>query len=101
MAPQRAGPRLVQDASEEPLGAENGTGGGNGNGGLTRYRLNEQAEKLRDVERKVDDLRILCTAINTKLESAVYRSDLWKLFGGTAAVLVLTLVGHIVLRSIG
>lgn len=87
------------DAEDPPGGA--GTSGGNGNGGLTRHRLNELERRMGTLEGKVDDLVVTCAEIKTKLDEIASKSYVLWIFGGTAAVLILSLVGHLMIRTLG
>ena len=92
-------PLQVVDAEDPPGGA--GTSGGNGNGGLTRHRLTELERRMGTLEGKVDDLGNTCTKIETKLDEIASKSYVLWIFGVTTAVLVLSLVGHLVIRTVG
>ncbi len=94
--PQR--PLQVVDA-EDPPGAPS-TSGGNGNGGLTRYRLNELERRMGVLEGKVDELVTRCARIEARLDEIASKSYVLWTFGGTAALLVLTLVGHLLIRTL-
>jgi len=74
--------------------------GGNGNGVLTSHRLTELERRMGIVESKVDNLVNTCTRIETKLDTVASKSYVLWIFGGTSAVLVLTLVGHAVVRTL-
>ena len=52
------------------------------------------------LEGKVDALVITCTRIDTKLNDIASKSYVLRLFGGTAVVLLLSLVGHVLIRSL-
>ena len=52
------------------------------------------------LEGKVDTLIITCTTIETKLNDIASKSYVLRLFGGTAVVLLLSLVGHMFIRSL-
>ena len=84
--------------SSAPAGAPPPTSNG-GNGGLTRHRLEELEQRMGMVEGKVDDLRNTCTRIETKLDNVGTKSYVLWILGGTSAVLVLSLVGHLLIRS--
>lgn len=90
-------PLQVVDAEDPPGGA--GTSGGNG--GLTRHRLNELERRMGTLEGKVDDLVVTCAEIKTKLDEIASKSYVLWIFGGTAAVLILSLAGHLMIRTLG
>ena len=78
---------------------------GNGNGGLTRHRLDELERRMGVLEGKVDDLRNTCTRIETNLRNMTSNMAsksyvLW-IFGGTTAAGILSIVGHLLIRSFG
>ena len=77
-----------------------GGGGGNGNGGLTRHRLSELERRMGVVEGKVDELVTTCTRIETKLDEIASKSYVLRIFGGTAVVLILSIVGHVLIRTL-
>ena len=52
------------------------------------------------VEGKVDELVTTCTRIETKLDEIASKSYVLWMFGGTAAVLILTIVGHVLIRTL-
>lgn len=84
--------------AEDPPG---GSGTGGGNGGLTRHRLSELERRMGTLEGKVDDLAVTCAEIKTKLDEIASKSYVLWIFGGTAAALVLSLVGHLLIRALG
>ena len=84
-----------------PAASAHGFVGGDGNGGLTRYRLDELERRMGVLENKVDDLTKAGARIETKLNDMPGKSYVLWIFGGTAAVLILSLVGHAVIRSFG
>ena len=81
-----------------PIGGPNG---GDGNGNLIRHRLNELERRMGVLESKVDTLAITCTRIETKLGDIASKSYVLWVFGVTAAVLLLSVVGHMFIRSLG
>ena len=85
--------------SAAPAGAP-ATGSHGGNGELTRHRLDEVERRMGVVERKVDELVTTCTRIETKLDEIASKSYVWRLFGGTAVVLLLSIVAHILIRTL-
>lgn len=88
---------------QQGLGSRNGNGG---NGDLIGYRLDELERRMGLVESKVDSLVVTCTQIDERLKALVEKQDglasksyvLW-IFGVSAAVLAVTLVGHMFIRS--
>ena len=90
------GENVVELRSQEALGGRNGNGG---NGTLVRYRLGELERRMGVLEDKVDRLIVTCTEINGKLSDLASKSYVLQIFVVTAAVLVLTLVGHLLIRS--
>ena len=88
-----------------------GQGNGSSNGALTRHRLDDLERRMSGVETKVDDLRNTSTRIETKIDgmkelletklnNMADRSYVLRWFGITVALLALTLVGHLILRSL-
>ena len=91
-------PLRAVETEDPPSGA--GSGGGNGNGGLTRYRLEELERRMTGVEGKVDLLINTCTKIETRMDELASKSYILRVFGATAAVLVLSLVGHLLILTL-
>ena len=91
--------RSVGEGDEPQREADGGRR--NGNGDITQHRLGELERRMGIVESKVDGLIVTCTEINGKLSDIASKSYVLQVFGVTAAILVLTLVGHLVIRSIG
>ena len=77
-----------------------GAGGGNGNGGLVGHRLSELERRVGALGGKVDELAAKCTRIEAKLDEVATKSDVWKIFGGTAVVLTLSIMGHLFIRTL-
>ena len=74
--------------------------GGNGDGGgVTGFRLGELERRMGVIEGKVDDLTNTCTRIETKLNELASKSYVLWIFGGTAAVIILSILGHMLLRA--
>ena len=92
-------PHLQSVDAEDPPG-EAGSGGRNGNGGLTRYRIGELERRMGVLEGRVREIGDTCTRIETKLDDVAKKSYVLWIFGGTAAVLVLSLVGHAFIRGL-
>ena len=88
--------KVVQLRRQEALGGRNDNGG---NGNIIHYRLDEIESRMGVLEDKVDGLIVTCTEINGKLSDLAGKSYVLQIFGVTAAVLVLTLVGHLFIRS--
>ena len=73
------------------------------NGGLTGHRLNELERRMGVLEGKVDELRNTCTRIEANLQNMTSNMAsksyvLW-IFGVTTAAGILTIVGHMLVRS--
>ncbi len=78
------------------------TNGDNGNGGsLVNFRLGELERRMGVMEDNLKTLTTLCTQINTRLDGMATGSFVWKAFGVSGGVAVLTLVAHVALRFIG
>ena len=92
-------PHLKSVDTEDPPG-EAGSGGGNGNGGLTRYRIGELERRMGVLEDRVHEIGNTCTRIETKLDEVAQKSYVLWIFGVTAAVLVLSIVGHVFIRGL-
>ena len=90
------GEKVVELRGQEALGGRNDNGG---NGNLIRYRLGELERRMGVLEDKVDGLIVICTEINGKLSDLASKTYVLQIFGVTAAVLALTLVGHLFIRS--
>ena len=88
----RLNPEIRQD---RPPG-----GGGNGNGGLVKHRLEELERRMTRLEEKVDTLAGTCTRIDTKMDDIASKSYVLRAFGYTAALLVVTVVGHLLIRTL-
>lgn len=78
-----------------------GDGGGGGNGNLVAYRLTEVERRVSTLEGKVDDIKIICTRIETRMEEVPSKSYVWRIIVGVLFVSVITLVAHILIRYIG
>ncbi len=52
------------------------------------------------LEGKVDTLIVTCTSIDTKMGDIANKSYVLYIFGVTAVVLILSLVGHVLVRSL-
>lgn len=84
-----------------PVGSPaHGSGGGNGSGELTRHRLSELERRMGVVEGKVDELVKTCTRIETKLDEIASKSYVLRVFGMTVAVLILSIVAHLLIRTL-
>lgn len=85
-----------------PLDERSRAPGGNGGNGrdIVSFRLNELERRVGTVEEKVDTIKDICTRMEAKMESFATKSYvLW--YMGTAILLViLSLVGHILIRAI-
>ena len=79
------------------LGGPNSNGGGSGD--LTNYRLERLEDRMGVVESKVDDLIVTCARIDEKLNNLASKSYVLWIFGGTALTLIVTIVGHLLIRS--
>lgn len=89
---------VVVIRDQEALGGRNGNGG---NGNLVRYRLGELERRMGVLEAKLDALIVTCTQIDERQADLANKSYVLWIFGVTAAVLALTLVGHMFIRSMG
>lgn len=95
---------VVELRGQEAFGGRNGNGG---NGNVVRYRLEELERRMGILEDKVDRLTVTCTRIDERLGALADKLDdlpsksyvLW-IFGATAAVLAVSLIGHLFIRSI-
>ena len=85
--------------TEDPPGGS-GTGGRNGNGGLARYRLDELERRMGTLEGEVRELVVTCTRIETKLDEIASKSYVWRIFSGTAVLCIVTIVGHLLIRTL-
>ena len=74
--------------------------GNNSNGGLTNHRLSELERRMGVIEGKVDDLVKTCERIEEKLNQTASKSYVLWIFGGTASVGALTIVGHMFVRTL-
>lgn len=83
-----------------PPGGNTGGPGDGGNEGLTSYRLGELERRVWNLESKVDDIHTICTRIETRLEGMATMTYVLKVFGISGGVLFLTLVGHLIIRSL-
>ena len=85
-----------------PRGARKGTenGNGNGNGRLTEYRLQELERRMGALEDDIGEVTQSCTRIETRLESVASKSQLWQVFAGILGTAVVSLVAHVILRSL-
>ena len=88
-------------ASINPEARIGGPNDGDGNGGLVRHRLNDLERRMGVLESKVDDLAITCTRIETKLSDIASKSYVLWVFGVTTGILLVSLVGHALIRSLG
>lgn len=97
--------KLVMEDTEKvvplhPSKPVSGNGGG-GDGGNIAYRLGEVERRVATLERKVDDVRDTCTKISTKMEESPSKAHvLWHTVC-LVAFMLLTLLGHILIRGIG
>ena len=57
--------------------------------------------RIVETRGKVDDLVVTCAEIKTKLDEIASKSYVLWIFGGTAAVLILSLAGHLLIRTLG
>ena len=90
-------PLQAVDAAEDPPGGS-GTGGRNGNGGLTRYRLDEVERRMGTLEGEVRELVTTCTRIETKLDEIASKSYVWRIFGRTAVFCMATILVHLLIQ---
>ena len=98
------GGEVVELPGRGPLGGRNENGG---NGNLVRYRLEELERRMGTLEDKVDRLTVTCTRIDEKLAALTEKQTdlpsksyvLW-IFGATSVGFLVTLVGHLFIRSI-
>lgn len=76
--------------------------GGNGAAprGLTDHRLADLERRMAAVEGKVEDLRNQCTRIETKLDGMAGKSYVLWLFVGAVSASILSIVGHLLVRTI-
>ena len=86
-------PSVTQIHPSSPIRETNG-----GNGSIVIHRLSELERRMGILETKVDNLSTTCTRIETKLNDIASKSYVLWIFGVTVAVLVLSLVGHAVVR---
>lgn len=91
-------PRHLQAVDTEDPPGGSGTGGRNGNGGLTRYRLDEVERRMGTLEGEVRELVATCTRIETRLDEIAGKSYVLWIFGGTAAAFIVTIAGHLLIR---
>ena len=87
-------------ASINPEARIGGPNDGDGNGGLVRHRLYDLERRMGVLESKVDDLAITCTRIETKLSDIASKSYVLWVFGVTTGILLVSLVGHALIRSL-
>ena len=52
------------------------------------------------IEVKIDGLVTTCARIETKLDESAGKSDVWRLFAGTAIVLVISIVAHVLIGTL-
>ena len=52
------------------------------------------------IEGKLDGLVTTCARIETKLDESASKSDVWRLFTGTAIVVVISIVAHILICTL-
>ncbi len=78
-------------------------GGGNGgrNGRLTEHRLTELERRMGALEGKVDSIRDTCARMETKLDGMASKALVLTISGLTGGGLIVTLIGHLLIRSIG
>ena len=120
-------PSYLQPVETEDPPRTAGAGGENGNGGLVGHRLNELERRVGALEGKVDVLATTCARIEArldevaakshvgqifgetkqifgetkaKLDEVATKSHVWKIFGGTTAFLALSIMGHLLIRTL-
>ena len=75
-------------------------GNGGGNGGVLEHRVTEIERRLSVVESDLKQINNTCIEINTKLEDLATNSFVWKIFAGMLGLVLLSLVGHALIRVI-
>ena len=83
---------------EARIGGQND---GDGNGNLIRHRLNDLERRMGVLEGKVDALALTCARIEEKLSDIPSKSYVLSVFGVTLGMLIVSLVGHVLIRLIG
>ena len=79
-----------------------GNGGGNGTGnGIITHRLDQLEQQVNKLETKVDALKDQSTRMDEKMKEVATKSDVLRLFVVSLSVAVLTLIGHLLIRTIG
>ena len=76
-------------------------GNGGGNGGLVNYRLSELERRMEKLEDVVSSINDICIQMNEKLDEKASKSYVLTIFALTGGVLILSFVGHVILRSLG
>ena len=75
-----------------------GPKGGNGDGGVFDHRLNDLERRVGRLEDKIDSIGTICTRIETKMDSLATTTFIWMIFAGTLGTIVVSFIGHIILR---
>jgi len=85
--------RAVDDAPEPQRDSPPSPAGrnGNGNGGVTKYRLDEIERRLESVEQDVKTLTRLCVTIQSRIETLMW------VLGVTVAVASILI--HLIIRT--
>ena len=86
---------VVPISSSLPRTGDNGNGGG-----IINHRLAELERRLEKLEATAQKINDLCIKMNTKLDSKASEVYVLKIFGVTGGLLVVSLVGHAVLRGL-
>ena len=76
-----------------------GGGGGNGNGALIQFRLVDLERRAEVLERKVDDVKDIVIRIETKMDGLAPKSYVLWFNGGIVALALLTIIGHLLIKS--
>ena len=77
--------------------------GGGGNGGLIAHRLGGVEQRVAMLESKIDDIRITCAKISTKMEEVPSKSYVLRhtIAIGVAVIMILGAFVHFFIRYIG
>jgi len=91
----------ITPSRPQPTTDFGGSGNGGGDGRLTEHRLTELERRMSALEEKADSIRDSCTRIETKLDGMASKTFVLTIFGLTGGGLLISLIGHLLIRSIG
>ena len=74
---------------------------GNGNGKLLAYRLGRVEKRLENLEGKVSDMSTTLTEIKTQMKNMASKTYVLTWLGINIGLLLLTLLGHLIIRNLG